>query len=310
MIWYLTNGIMLAYGTNVYCLPADSVGGPRPSNSGNRYTICAVSHWFFVWFWLTWAVTWSAVVLHCAIIVAMKRSPFNKWTQIVTYVVVIAFPVLGACVVAGYGSEGNYQPWCIESVVTPAWVPMVFFLVPLLICMVVCFASITFVLVLMARVTDGLSQWHLLNNVRLLVSMFLGLSATSLLFAFRFLYLRALTTVGGSLSSAIQLAVVTFFNCLALSGDCSISAAGTQVNYVFYAATNAAINFSPTIACFLFVSQPAVWKDWDTHVAPWKGIINLGKLASADSATATTAGSSSSSSTSDVSGSTYMSDLS
>jgi hypothetical protein len=304
-LWYFMNGLLLVADVN--CLSWGPASGPRPSQLFNRIGLCAASHWFFLWYHLTWAVSWSAMVLHAAVLVVLKRNLFNRVSQVVTYSLILLLPVIGATTVAGHGSvNGSYLPWCIEPTNTPTWVVMLFFLIPLLFCMVVCLVAISIIFVMMARVTETVSQWHILHNLRLLLFLILGLFSTSMLFSFRFLYYGALANLGGNLVASLNRAQAEFWNCLLFSEACSMT--GTQINAGFYVAYVVVLNFAPSLACFVFLSQPELWKFGSDRVWPWKGLLGFASVNGGESAaTSTTAGSSSSVSDS---GSTFMSDLS
>jgi hypothetical protein len=265
---------------------------------GTQYDpkICGFTGFMWPFGVYIYTFSWTAIAIHSAVAVVMKRDVFTVWSMVASYCSIILFALLFAVVPAGGGNiaalitnvycfpTGNYAFGC--------------FYAPIGFCLLVGSVACIVVFVQMLKVSDFGSSWSIKNNLRLTAFLILQLLWVCMIFGYRFSLQAPLGD--GRLNQ----------NLIALIG-CSVyrecdrwTLPGFPLPPSAVWAVSVIKDVVGLLVVLLFLSQP---ENWTTSIsdreAPWNNVL---KTSSSD-ATATTAGSSSSSSGSGES--TFVSDL-
>lgn len=255
---------------------------------------CGVQAVFTAWGILLFVWAWAAIAIHSAVVVILKRDPFNRVTMFVTYGILAIVPfVLMAVGNTVNGATGQVTlPWCTAQTDNDSYgtlfAPMGFALIIGVVCLLI-------VLVQMIRATGG-SSFGLVQNIRLLAFLLLTCFAVAFIWAYRFWFTPRQDYIGATYGALVGCSLFA-----RTAADCPfVETVSPSTLYAY----NVTIDFIGTLTAVLFLCQKELWTNWGDRIPPWKGLIT-GKP---DSSTATTAGSSSASSSGEGSD-TFMSDL-
>jgi len=269
--------------------------------------MCGLSALAYVWGWLVYTIAWAAISLHSAIIVFLKRNPFNRVTMYSTYAVVIGFPSIACAALFSAGFESGYtEPYCNPATALPAPIRYVFFFVPILLAAFVATVSIIYVVVAMALVTDRLSSWHISRNLRLVAFLTISLFLILCLITYKLYYGSTTGSVNAQNVDAnrkMWLCEVVFD-----SSVCHRANFDIMHNTSFVAVYIVMLAVGPLSVALVLLTQAELWKQWDDRLTPlaWAKACCWDDPMQHGGSTTTTAGSTSGGSSGE---STILSDL-
>jgi len=318
-------GLSIAVGGTKYvdCAPSGANGADHSGwSNGNPWNgMCAISAIAFWWCWLVYPFGWCAISLHAAIVVLLKRSPFNRITMYATYFGVLIVPMVFTAILSHRGFESGYsEPYCSfpSAYTSPSGAPVdgllpslrfIFFYVPILLTSTIAVACMIVVLVSMSLVTDTLSSWHVKNNIRLLIFLILSLVTVIVVITYKLYY----GTGTGTIDQATVDENRKYIYCEVVydSSICKRQNFNAAHNWAFAGFYLVILELGPVLVALIMLTQPDLWSNWSTRT-PWacfQWCLVADPQSTDTGTTNTTAGSSSSSGSSSDGGSTFMSDL-